>query len=230
MAHRNQAFTLIELLVVIAIIAMLMAILMPVLHKAREQGKDAICRSNLREIGLGANMYAEDHDLNIPRAASGGPIAWYMSFMPFLAQHAMNSDYRTVKIYRCPSYPDKDQTICYVINGWDFKDRNDYTGSEITTGTRLTKCARPMETLYLVDNENGSWREIIRTATDPGIDRCDVWNPGHLPMSDSEDLTYGRRVARARHKDGCNCLYLDWHVEWMAAETMTPDMWRFQKR
>jgi prepilin-type processing-associated H-X9-DG protein len=153
-----------------------------------------------------------------------------MTFMPFLAQRPINNDYRTVKIYRCPSYPDKDQTICFIINGWDFRDRNDYTGSEITKGTRLTKCARPMETLYLVDNENGPWRPIIRTATDDGIDRCDIWNPGHLPTSDSQDTTYGRRVARARHKNGCNGVYLDWHVEWIAAETMTADMWRLQKR
>jgi prepilin-type processing-associated H-X9-DG protein len=32
-------------------------------------------------------------------------------------------------------------------------------------------------------------------------------------------------VARARHKNGCNCLFLDWHVGWMAAEEMTEDMW-----
>ncbi len=51
MTNRNQAFTLIELLVVIAIIALLLGILIPVLHKAREQGKDVICRSNLRQIG-----------------------------------------------------------------------------------------------------------------------------------------------------------------------------------
>jgi prepilin-type N-terminal cleavage/methylation domain-containing protein/prepilin-type processing-associated H-X9-DG protein len=228
--NRNQAFTLIELLVVIAIIALLMGILIPVLHKAREQGKDAICRSNLRQVGIGASLYAEDRDLMIPRAASGEPTAWYMTFMPFLAQRPVGNDYRTVKIYRCPSYPDKEQTICFVINGWDFRDRNDYTGREITTGTRLTKCARPMETLYLVDNENGAWREIIRKANDPGIDRCDVWNPGHLPTSDSQDVTNGRRIARERHKNGCNGLYLDWHVEWLAADTITADLWRFQKK
>jgi prepilin-type processing-associated H-X9-DG protein len=153
-----------------------------------------------------------------------------MLFMPFLAQRPIDNDYRTVQIYRCPSYPDREQTICFVINGWDFKDRNDYTGTENTTGSRLTKCARPMETLYLVDNENGPWRAIIRTATDPDVYRCDVWNPGHMPMSDSQDITTGRRVARARHKNGCNGLYLDWHVEWMAAENMTPEMWRFQKK
>jgi prepilin-type N-terminal cleavage/methylation domain-containing protein/prepilin-type processing-associated H-X9-DG protein len=228
MRKHNSAFTLIELLVVIAIIALLMAILVPVLHKAREQGKDVICRSNLRQIGIGASLYAEDWDLYIPRGSAGN-IAWYMLFMSFLAQKPIGNDYRTVEIYRCPSYPDKAQTVCYVVNGWDFKDRADRTGKEITTSSRLTACTRRAETLYLVDNENGPWRAIIRTATDPDVYRLDVWNPGHLPMSDSQDITSGRRIARARHKKGCNTLYLDWHVEWMAAEDMTIDIWRFKK-
>jgi prepilin-type N-terminal cleavage/methylation domain-containing protein/prepilin-type processing-associated H-X9-DG protein len=228
MANRNNAFTLIELLVVIAIIALLMAILVPVLHKAREQGKDVICRSNLRQIGIGTNLYAEDWDQLIPRGSSG-QTAWYMRFMPFLSQKPIDNDYRSVDIYRCPSYPDKNQTICFVVNGWDFKDRNDWTGKEIITPTRLSKCTRRAETVYLVDNENGSWRAIIRTATDPDVYRCDVWNPGHLPTSDSQDITTGRRIARARHKNGCNGLHLDWHVEWMAAEDMTANLWRFEK-
>ena len=228
MTNRNKAFTLIELLVVIAIIALLMGILLPVLHKAREQGKDVICRSNLRQIGLGTNLYAEDWDQMVPRG-SAGYTAWYMRFMPFLAQKPIDNDYRNVEIYRCPSYPNKDQTICFVVNGWDFKDRNDWTGREIITPTRLTKCMRRAETVYLVDNENGSWRAIIRSATDPDVYRCDVWNPGHLPMSDSQDITTGRRIARARHKNGCNGLYLDWHVEWIAAEEMDATMWRFEK-
>ncbi len=228
MLCRNKAFTLIELLVVIAIIALLMAILIPVLGKARAQGKDIVCRNNLRQVGIGANLYAEDWDLYIPRG-SAGTIAWYVLFMPFLAQKPVGNDYRTVDIYRCLSFPDREQTVCYVVNGWDFENRNDRTGSEIRTPTRLTKCTRRAETLYLTDNEDGPWRSIIRSANDPGIYRCDVWNPGHLPTSESQDITYGRRVARARHKNGCNGLYLDWHVEWMAAEAMTADMWRFEK-
>ncbi len=228
MTNRKGAFTLIELLVVIAIISLLMAILVPALHKARAQGKDVICRSNLRQIGLGANLYAEDRDQKIPRGSSG-QIAWYMLFMSFLAQKPAGNDYRTVDIYRCPSYPDKEQTVCFIVNGWDFENRNDYTGREIIKGTPLSKCMRPMETLYLVDNENGSWRAIIKSATDPDIYRCDIWHPGHLPMSDSRDAGTGRRVARARHKNGCNGLYLDWHVDWIAAETMTADLWRFQR-
>jgi prepilin-type N-terminal cleavage/methylation domain-containing protein/prepilin-type processing-associated H-X9-DG protein len=228
MPKRGRAFTLIELLVVIAIIALLMGILIPVLHKAREQGKDVICRSNLRQIGLATNLYAEDEDQQIPRGAVGNA-AWYMLFLPYLAQKPVGNDYHSVDIYRCPSYPDKDQTVCFVVNGWDFANRSDRIGTEIRTPSRLTQCTRRAETLYLVDNEDGPWRSIIRSATDEDVYRLDVWHPGHLPMSESYDVTTGRRVARARHRTGCNGLYLDWHVEWIAAAEMTVDMWRFER-
>ena len=53
---------MIELLVVIAIIAVLMAILMPALNRAREQGKRAACLSNVKQMGLAWIMYADDND------------------------------------------------------------------------------------------------------------------------------------------------------------------------
>jgi len=50
--NKRRGFTLIELLVVIAIIAVLMAILMPALNRVREQGKRAVCLSNVKQLGL----------------------------------------------------------------------------------------------------------------------------------------------------------------------------------
>ena len=229
-AHKRRGFTLIELLVVIAIIALLMGILLPALQRVRKQAKGVVCQSNMRQIGLAANLYAEQYEQFVPRGLAGGTgRSWFQLFMPFLAQKPIGNDYRTVDIYRCPSYPDKEQTVCYVVNGWDFKDKNDTVGKEILTPSKLTDCGRRAYTIYLADNEDGPWRHIIRKANDPGNNRCDVWTTTHLPNSTNQDVTRGRRVARARHRKGSNCLFLDWHVEFVAAEDMTIDMWRFEK-
>ncbi len=219
-----KGFTLIELLVVIAIIALLLAVILPALLKSKKQAQMVVCRSNVRQIGTAAYLYAEAYDTYLPRGGASG--TWFKCFLPYVDDKSNEGDYRRVKIYRCPTFRDKRQTVCFVVNSWTFDDKDDQEGHEITAPTKYNTFKGPAYKVYLADNEEGDWRPIIEEEGDPDILRLDVWNPGHLPGSDSENVTYGRRVAKERHRKGSNYLFLDWHAEYVATEDMDIRYWR----
>src|SRR5436309_11005749 len=104
--RRERAFTLIELLVVIAIIAILAAILFPVFAQAREKARTTTCLSNLKQVGLGMQLYAQDYDEKLP--ASGV----YGNQHPLYAQYGwalwvkwIDPYTKNKGIYACPSGP-----------------------------------------------------------------------------------------------------------------------------
>ncbi len=127
--RRNKAgrgFTLIELLVVIAIIAVLAALLLPALSKAKQQGQKIACISNLRQMQVAWQLYADDHNGWLPRNDGGGQdagrfdfkYAWTAGWLYYEANNPdntnawimLNNPFGTIGqytqnpgIYKCPS-------------------------------------------------------------------------------------------------------------------------------
>lgn len=67
----RRAFTLVELLVVLAIVALLLALAVPAVSGLLARGQAAKCLSNLRQLGVGLNLYLADHDQRMPELAAG---------------------------------------------------------------------------------------------------------------------------------------------------------------
>jgi len=108
--RRMRGFTLIELLVVVAIIAVLIAILLPSLNRARESAKRTVCATNLKGQGAAAAIYASQFSDNLP---VGGPLTgnWFHDQTVFYIDNLWNAQQSTFnmgedsfrRLWYCPS-------------------------------------------------------------------------------------------------------------------------------
>lgn len=140
---RRCGFSLIELLVVVAVIALLLAILLPSLASARAQARQAVCGSNLRQLGVALHMYAgEFRGRAMPLAytdpeiiGAQAPVYWWGTNDSTGVNHAagfvwqyLQSELRADSVYECPDQPwgsytpqgatQRDVTSTYGYNGY----------------------------------------------------------------------------------------------------------------
>jgi len=142
MGPERKAFTLIELLVVIAIIAILVAILIPTLARAREQGKRVVCWNNLRQLTYAWQLYADENGGKIVNGEAGydrpGEKAWIGA--------AWATDYRSV----APTpRPEKEQ-IAAIMGGALWPYCKNLRAYRCPTGRR-----GEMQTYTIMDSMNG---------------------------------------------------------------------------
>ncbi|MCE5217347.1 DUF1559 domain-containing protein [bacterium] len=196
---KRHGFTLIELLVVIAIIAILAAILFPVFARAREKARQSSCSSNLKQLALGVEMYAQDYDEKLcPRyyrynASTPGGGTWCDTFVqPYI---------KNTQVVLCPSTNSK--SYGYNMDYLDWQ--------------ALASIQSPSETVMICEikkNSTGAYGDVC--VRKPSV----FGTPPAVPTNDEDDLagssdpTYSPR-ARGVHNGGSNIAFVDGHVKWM---------------
>jgi prepilin-type N-terminal cleavage/methylation domain-containing protein/prepilin-type processing-associated H-X9-DG protein len=174
MPHRNGAFTLIELLVVIAIIAILAALLLVSLKAAKEESLGIKCMSNMRQMGLGWQMYAEDNRGFFVLASGGNPTnadldqyAWTQQTEDF-TDNTYNYD-PSVDITVGPLYP-------YINSYWVYRCPSDT--SVINHGGQLLPRVRTVSMNLFLGGFGGDGESVMYPTYMKTTDLIPLWSPG----------------------------------------------------
>jgi prepilin-type processing-associated H-X9-DG protein len=198
---------------VIAIIAILAAILFPVFAQARDKARTASCLSNMRQVGLALQMYAQDHDetmplgkytsvphFNDPKAAP--------NFLGSLAPYVKNFG-----IFACPSAP-KASSVGYTVKDdpSPLSDTN-YMGNAVVMERPLAVVPNPAEIAYLHEN-NLRWHHawLCPALTKPKTGEYQWWH-WDLGIEKKEQFSN-------LHSGGGNLVFLDGHAKYRHHRTL----------
>ncbi len=165
-----HGFTLVELLVVVSIIALLIAILLPALGKAREHARAIGCLSNERQTFLIAQYFIDDHRSHLPACNPAGSDWWYATLKDYLNLPQTNNpepSNSSPGIYNCPSARVGNvqrHLVAYAYPRWidvaglaDGDDQANVTISDVTHPTRTVLLLEPVTRLASLDPNYGQW-------------------------------------------------------------------------
>jgi prepilin-type N-terminal cleavage/methylation domain-containing protein/prepilin-type processing-associated H-X9-DG protein len=213
----RRGFTLIELLVVIAIIAILAAILFPVFAQARAKARQAMCLSNLKQVGLALLQYTQDYDERYPMAFYGRLAAENTFAWPELAQPYV----KNTQVFRCPDNsqstgnpPGMAFPVTYAYNYYIGGNNNPNGG---VLNKALSEVEKPAQTVMAVDSgtlpaagkKPTEW-ELKRTPNPQTGRPYTAWLLIHAGSSLRNNPDNG--APHARHAEMANVLWADGHV------------------